>query len=85
MNPPYGRSIGAGREAHTTPPVPVTPVVCLLPVRTDTVWWQAFRRAVWRGPGVHQGPNQVRWSAGQEHRSPRPWSGSFFVVRFVVR
>ena len=42
MNPPYGRGIGAwvakaydtARAGH--------PVVCLLPVRTDTVWWQRF-------------------------------------------
>jgi phage N-6-adenine-methyltransferase len=42
MNPPYGRSIGhwvakavdTARAGHT--------VVALLPVRTDTTWWQRF-------------------------------------------
>jgi phage N-6-adenine-methyltransferase len=42
MNPPYGRNIAywvakaydTARAGH--------PVVCLLPVRTDTTWWQRF-------------------------------------------
>lgn len=42
MNPPYGRGIGqwiakaydTARAGHT--------VVCLIPVRTDTAWWQRF-------------------------------------------
>jgi len=39
MNPPYGRTIGdwvyKATSANGT-------VVCLLPARTDTSWWQAY-------------------------------------------
>ena len=40
MNPPYGREIGLWvRKAQEESSKGVT-IVCLLPVRTDTVWWQ---------------------------------------------
>jgi phage N-6-adenine-methyltransferase len=42
MNPPYGRGIGYWvAKAHDSARAGAT-VVCLLPVRTDTVWWQRF-------------------------------------------
>lgn len=37
MNPPYGEEIGAWVEKARTEP---GAVVCLLPSRTDTKWWQ---------------------------------------------
>ena len=40
MNPPYGRSIGLWvRKARQASEAGAT-VVCLVPVRTDTAWWQ---------------------------------------------
>jgi phage N-6-adenine-methyltransferase len=42
MNPPYGRDIGLWvAKAYDTARVGHT-VVCLLPARTDTIWWQRF-------------------------------------------
>src|SRR5436853_1978050 len=40
MNPPYGKTIGQWiAKAYTSAQEGAT-VVCLLPVRTDTKWWQ---------------------------------------------
>jgi len=40
MNPPYGTGIGAWmRKAHESSLLGAT-VVCLVPARTDTRWWQ---------------------------------------------
>ena len=42
MNPPYGRGIGAWvKKAYETAQAG-TPVVCLLPARTDTKWWHDY-------------------------------------------
>jgi phage N-6-adenine-methyltransferase len=42
MNPPYGRGIGYWvAKAHDSARAGAT-VICLLPVRTDTIWWQRF-------------------------------------------
>jgi len=42
MNPPYGREIGAWmRKAHAAS-LRGALVVCLVPARTDTSWWQEF-------------------------------------------
>lgn len=43
MNPPYGRQIKwwmkkAYNEAQTNP----LPIVCLIPARTDTIWWHEY-------------------------------------------
>ena len=43
MNPPYGRGIGKWVEkASISAKEDGATVVCLLPVRTDTKWWQNF-------------------------------------------
>ena len=43
MNPPYGRGIHAWlHKAACSTGVPDTAVVCLLPARTDTAWWQDY-------------------------------------------
>jgi site-specific DNA-methyltransferase (adenine-specific) len=40
MNPPYGSGIGAWmRKAYESSLLGAT-VVCLVPARTDTAWWQ---------------------------------------------
>ena len=42
MNPPYGRGIGKWMQkavSETETRYPDTTVVCLVPARTDTIWW----------------------------------------------
>src|SRR5262245_13522731 len=42
MNPPYGRVIGLWvKKAHESSLAGAT-VVCLVPARTDTRWWQDY-------------------------------------------
>ena len=40
MNPPYGRQIGKWITKASKVPVDGGTIVCLLPARTDTQWWQ---------------------------------------------
>jgi len=40
MNPPYGRQIGPWVEKACRSGCAGTTVVCLVPARTDTRWWQ---------------------------------------------
>ncbi len=42
MNPPYGRGIGAWVEKAYRTSLQGSTVVCLLPARTDTKWFQDF-------------------------------------------
>ncbi len=43
MNPPYGREISRWVEkAYETARIGRSPVVCLLPARTDTSWWHDY-------------------------------------------
>jgi site-specific DNA-methyltransferase (adenine-specific) len=43
MNPPYGRTIKYWMaKAHQASVVEEATVVCLVPSRTDTVWWHLF-------------------------------------------
>lgn len=42
MNPPYGRNIGKWVRKAYEESLKGTPVVCLLPARTDTAWWQDY-------------------------------------------
>ena len=48
MNPPYGRGIGAWVEKAAKSEALV---VCLLPARTDTKWWQEY--VIGGGATVH--------------------------------
>jgi phage N-6-adenine-methyltransferase len=43
-NPPYGREIGRWVEKAYQSSVASALVVCLLPARTDTRWWQDYAR-----------------------------------------
>jgi phage N-6-adenine-methyltransferase len=47
MNPPYGRGIGTWMEKAANSADDGVVVVCLVPARTDTVWWheQVMSRA----------------------------------------
>jgi phage N-6-adenine-methyltransferase len=42
MNPPYGKTIGEWVAKADASAKEGTTVVCLLPVRTDTRWWQRY-------------------------------------------
>ena len=42
MNPPYGRGIGAWLEKAFRSAAMGATVVCLLPARTDTAWFQDY-------------------------------------------
>jgi site-specific DNA-methyltransferase (adenine-specific) len=42
MNPPYGRAIGHWVKKAYEESLKGTPVVCLLPARTDTQWWNDY-------------------------------------------
>lgn len=43
MNPPYGREIGKWiRKAYLESLANPTPIVCLIPARTDTNWWHDY-------------------------------------------
>jgi site-specific DNA-methyltransferase (adenine-specific) len=42
LNPPYGRQVGAFVEKAYNESLLGAVVVCLLPARTDTAWWQDF-------------------------------------------
>jgi len=42
MNPPYGRQIGRWLEKAARSAQEGATVVCLVPARTDTVWWHSY-------------------------------------------
>lgn len=42
MNPPYGRKMGEWIEKAYLESLKGVTVVCLLPSRTDTIWWHDF-------------------------------------------
>lgn len=42
MNPPYGREIGAWVQKAFDSAMSGATVVCLIPARTDTVWWHEY-------------------------------------------
>jgi phage N-6-adenine-methyltransferase len=44
MNPPYGRTIGLWMEKAYRASLDGALVVCLVPARVDTAWWQDYAR-----------------------------------------
>lgn len=42
MNPPYGRQIGNWIRKALESSLGGATVVCLVPARTDTIWWHAY-------------------------------------------
>ena len=60
MNPPYGREIGAWvAKAHQAAENGAT-VVCLVPARTDTRWWQQHVM-----PAMEADPRNIRFLPGR--------------------
>jgi len=49
MNPPYGRSIGTWiHKAYLESLNDFVSVVCLIPARTDTIWWHEYVMKAWK-------------------------------------
>ncbi|MGJ5813598.1 DNA N-6-adenine-methyltransferase [Paludibaculum fermentans] len=67
MNPPYGRAIGKWVSKAYEESRRGALVVCLLPARTDTRWWQDYVR---RGY-VHFLKGRLRFGAAR-HAAPFP-------------
>jgi phage N-6-adenine-methyltransferase len=44
MNPPYGRTLGLWMEKAYQASLDGALVVCLVPARVDTAWWQDYAR-----------------------------------------
>jgi site-specific DNA-methyltransferase (adenine-specific) len=44
MNPPYGREIGLWMQRAYEESLQGAQVVCLVPARVDTAWWQDYAR-----------------------------------------
>jgi phage N-6-adenine-methyltransferase len=42
MNPPYGKTIGLWVKKAFESSLSGATVICLLPARTDTIWWHGF-------------------------------------------
>lgn len=68
MNPPYGRTIGQWIEKAVAESQQGARVVCLLPARTDTVWWHDL---VLPHGHVHFLRGRVRFE-GAKHHAPFP-------------
>jgi site-specific DNA-methyltransferase (adenine-specific) len=81
MNPPYGRGIGEWvMKAQRCAAVAGVPVVCLLPARTDTAWWQD-----WIVQGTCAVDVEVRFLRGRLHfnesKNPAPFPSAVVIFR----
>lgn len=81
MNPPYGREIGKWVQKAYQSSRAGAIVVCLLPARTDTRWWQTF---VWN-EAIGQIANEIRFLAGRIRfsgsRNCAPFPSAIVVFR----
>jgi phage N-6-adenine-methyltransferase len=68
MNPPYGRGIDAWvRKARDSARHHGATVVCLLPARTDTRWWNDYCA----GAEIYFVPGRLKFG-GAKHNAPFP-------------
>ena len=68
MNPPYGRGIGDWvKKAHDSARHHGATVVCLVPARTDTRWWQTYCRDA----EVFFVPGRLKFGSAK-HNAPFP-------------
>lgn len=67
LNPPFGREIGKWLKKAYESALEGTLVVCLVPARTDTRWWQSYaaKGEVWFVPG------RLKF-VGAKHSAPFP-------------
>lgn len=82
-NPPYGREIGRWVQKAYMESLRGATVVCLLPVRTDTAWWQRF---VWEENGSTPRQNvEVRFIKGRlkfgGSRNSAPFPSAIVIFR----
>jgi phage N-6-adenine-methyltransferase len=75
MNPPYGKGLDAWiAKAHASAQAGAT-VVCLLPARTDTRWWQRYCIP----------PTEIRFVPGRltfrGARNPAPFPNAIVIFR----
>jgi phage N-6-adenine-methyltransferase len=79
MNPPYGATIGAWVAKASESALQGATVVCLLPVRTDTKWWQRYCVP----------PVEVRFVPGRltfgGAANPAPFPNALVIFRPPVR
>jgi phage N-6-adenine-methyltransferase len=77
-NPPYGKTIGLWvAKAHDSALLGAC-VVCLLPVRTDTQWWQRF---VLAGAEVRFVPGRLTFGGAA---NPAPFPNAVVIFRPAV-
>lgn len=82
LNPPYGREIGKWIErAWTMVDYGLAErVVCLLPARTDTRWWQDFIVESYGLATVHYLPGRVHFlTESSEEQGPAPFPSAIVV------
>jgi phage N-6-adenine-methyltransferase len=75
MNPPYGRALGVWMEKAYTSSLAGATVVCLIPARTDTIWWHAYV----------QGKTEVRTIKGRLKFSGAKNGATFPSVLVIFR
>lgn len=75
MNPPYGREISRWVEkAYSSAKNNLATVVCLIPARTDTRWWQAYCKDA----EVFFVPGRLKFGAAT---TPAPFPSAVVVFR----
>jgi site-specific DNA-methyltransferase (adenine-specific) len=78
MNPPYGPEIKAWmRKAWESAQTTADLVVCLVPVRTDTRWWQEY--VIGTGAEVTYLPGRIRFNGAP---AGAPFPSAVVVFRF---
>lgn len=75
MNPPYGRTIGEWVAKAYASALEGATVVCLLPVRTDTKWWQRY---VLQATDVRFVPGRLTFGGAA---NPAPFPNAVVIFR----
>jgi len=78
MNPPYGRTIGKWLKKAYEESELGKLVVCLLPARTDTKWWQEY---VMKSDSIHFIKGRLKFG-GQTNSAPFPSAIAIFGLHY---
>ena len=78
MNPPYGRQIGDWVEKAYRESQHGNCIVCLLPARTDTRWWQDY---VTKADSIHFIRGRLKFG-GQTNSAPFPSAIVIFGLHY---